>query len=569
MCGIAGIFDIASPVPRETIERFTDALAHRGPDGRGLHIDGGVALGHTRLAILDPRPEGNCPMEYVTPTGQRSWITFNGEVYNFLEIRHELENAGWRFKTRTDTEIIAAAWALWGKDCLTRFNGMWAFAIWTPEKQELVLSRDRFGVKPLYYYLDSHRLCFASEAKAFIKLDGFKPELDMAVAETAMKHSFAYEGGTDGYLLKGVRRLPAGHLLTMSGRGEIKVEKWWDTAAHIPQVPDTFEEQVDRFRDIFLDAVRIRMRSDVPVGSCLSGGIDSSSVVSCMSLLNERGALAERVPSDWRQTFVASFPGTVLDERAYAEEVIKATGTSPYIWNFDPSEGLDLIPDSVWSLEDVYSGLVVPVWALYREMRRAGTVVSLDGHGSDEMLMGYTWYLDWPVREVNQRLYNDFHFSLLPAILRNYDRCSMAHGIEVRMPFMDWRLVTYCFGLPALSKAGDSWTKRVLRAAMRGIVPDVVLDRRTKIGFNSPMIEWFNGGLANMMELLAKHPLWKESPFWNGPELASQVLTKSRAKAWTTADWGFSLETWTRMNLVLWHMMFVEGVKPRDVWGMA
>lgn len=560
---------MASAVPREIIGQFTEALAHRGPDGCGLHVDGGLALGHRRLAILDPRPEGNCPMEYVTPFGQRSWITFNGEVYNFVEIRRELEAAGWRFKTQTDTEVIAASWAYWGKECLTRFNGMWAFAIWTPEKQELVLSRDRFGVKPLYYYMDSHRLCFASEAKAFIKLDGFTPELDMAVAETAMKHGFAYEGSTDGYLFKGVRRLPAGHLLTMNGSGEIKVERWWDTAAHIPQVPDKFEEQVERFRDIFLDAVRIRMRSDVPVGSCLSGGIDSSSVVSCMSLLNQRGALAERVPSDWRQTFVASFPGTVLDERAYAEEVIKATGTRPYIWNFDPKEGLELIPDSVWSLEDVYSGLVVPVWALYREMRRAGTVVSLDGHGSDEMLMGYTWYLDWPVREVNQRLYNDFHFSLLPAILRNYDRCSMAHGIEVRMPFMDWRLVTYCFGLPALSKAGDSWTKRVLRSAMRGIVPEVVLDRRTKIGFNSPMIEWFNGGLANMVEILAKHPLWRESPFWNGPELANQVLARSRAKAWTTADWGLSLETWTRMNLVLWYIMFVEGVKPGDIRGMA
>jgi asparagine synthase (glutamine-hydrolysing) len=184
------------------------------------------------------------------------------------------------------------------------------------------------------------------------------------------------------------------------------------------------------------------------------------------------------------------------------------------------------------------------------------------------MLMVYGWYLDWPVREVNPRLFNDFHYTLLPSILRNYDRCSMAHGIEVRMPFMDYRLVTYCFGLPALSKAGGGFTKRVLRQAMRGIVPDSVLDRRHKIGFNSPMIEWFNGGLSDLAETLAQHPLWKENRFWNGAQLLELVRSKSRARSWTTADWGLSLEVWGCMNLVLWHMMFIDGV-PADQIGVS
>ena len=564
MCGIAGIFDTRGVVPLETIQRFTDALTHRGPDGRGIHIDRGVALGHRRLAILDPRPEGNCPMEYVTPQGRHIWITFNGEVYNFIEIRKDLELEGWHFKTNTDTEVIAASWGRWGAECLSRFNGMWAFAIWEPDTGELTLSRDRFGVKPLYFTTNSHRLAFASEAKAFLELSDFSPALDPEAAMVSLTQGYSYEGCTDRYLLKSVHRLPAGHFLRITTRGEITTQRWWDTASHIPQVPDTFEEQVEQFREIFLDAVRIRMRSDVPVGSCLSGGIDSSSVVSSMALLHSRGGLGERVPDDWRQTFVASFPGTALDERLYAEEVIRATGARPYIWNFDPDEAISLIPQSVWSLEDVYGGLTVPVWCIYREMRRAGTVVSLDGHGGDELLLGYGWYLDWLVRDANTKLYNDFHYSLLPAILRNYDRCSMAHGIEVRMPFMDWRLVTYCFGLPALSKAGGGFTKRVLRAAMRGIAPASILDRRTKIGFNSPMIEWFNGGLGQLLESLSHHPLWNEVAHTGGEHLSETALQKSRSKGWTTNDWGLSLDVWTRMNLIMWHSMFVERRSPSD-----
>jgi len=191
-------------------------------------------------------------------------------------------------------------------------------------------------------------------------------------------------------------------------------------------------------------------------------------------------------------------------------------------------------------------------------------VVSLDGHGADELLGGYAWYLDWPMAQANANLHRDFHATLLPAILRNFDRCSTAHGIEVRMPFMDWRLVTFAHALPAESKFGGGYTKRVLRDAMAGLMPDRVRLRRFKIGFNSPMVEWFNGGLAPLLTQVVNHPLWVDSPDWDGPKLREHFLAKCAARSWTMADWAETIHLWTRFNLVLWQLLFVEGKSPSD-----
>lgn len=585
MCGIAGLFQFKHSVDRGELGRFTDALAHRGPDGRGLLLDGQLGLGHRRLAILDLSRRGRGPMpfeasqsvafgprwrgkiaefradgcENAALTPYRYWITFNGEIYNFLELRRELAAMGHRFRTETDTEVVLAAYAQWGEACLPRFNGMWAFALWDRQERVLFLARDRFGIKPLYYLQTAERFAFASELKAFLALEGFRPALNGDIVPAVLENAYALEGTTADTLMAGVKRLPPGHTLRFAPDGAVQVRRWWETRDHFPAVPARYEDQVAQFRELFLDAVRIRQRSDVPLGTCLSGGVDSSAVASAMANLH-RGKAADlaRCPADWRQAFVADFPGTVLNERTYADEVVQSTGAQPHYWVFDQQEAVQHVVDSVWSMEDVYGGLATPVWCLYRELRRAGVIVSLDGHGADELLGGYAWYLDWPMAQANGNLYRDFHSTLLPAILRNFDRCSMAHGVEVRMPFMDWRLVTYAHALPVESKFGAGYTKRVLRDAMQGLMPDRVRLRRFKIGFNSPMVEWYNGGLAPLITKITNHPLWLDSPHWNGPALRDAVLAKSNARAWTMADWAETLRVWTRLNLVLWQLLFSE-----------
>ena len=559
MCGIAGILNFQQPINPVELDRFTDSLTHRGPDGRGTFIGGNLGLGHRRLAILDLSEAGKNPMPYGGENGKRYWITYNGEVYNFLELRQELKQLGHRFKTETDTEVVVAAYAEWGEDCLLRFNGMWAFAIWDAVEKKLFLARDRFGVKPLYYLTTGNRFAFASELKAFLELNDFSVALNEEVIPHIIQTNQAYEGTTDQTIMKNVLRLHGGHSLTLKSDGNYTLKKWWETLSHIPQIPSSYTEQVEQFRDLFLDAVKIRLRSDVAVGTCLSGGIDSSAVASGMAWNHRQGKNGlERCAGDWQQAFVATFPGTQLDERAYADDVIGHVGAQPHYWVFDNDQALSHIIDSVWAMEEVYLGIAVPAWCLYRQMRRKNVVVSLDGHGGDELLGGYTWYLDCPMNQVDQILYRDFHTTLLPSILRNFDRCSMAHGIEVRMPLMDWRLVTFAFGLPADCKIGAGYTKRVLRDAMQGIMPENVRRRRSKIGFNSPMIEWYNGGMAEMLRKIVNHRLWLESPFWDGHQLRDYVLEKTNAGAWTSSDWGVTLHIWSRVNIVLWQLLFVE-----------
>jgi len=562
VCGIVGIYDLRVPCDPVVLDRFTDSLIHRGPDGRGTHIDGGLGLGHRRLAILDLSAAGANPMSYGGADGKRYWITYNGEVYNFLELRSELETKGHRFRSQTDTEVVLAAYAEWGPACLTRFNGMWAFAIWDSQTRGLFLARDRFGVKPLYFHTGHGRVTFASEIKAFLALPDFTAAINPRIAGIVAHDSQSYEGTELDTLMAGVRRVPGGHYLTIAANGDMRLERWWDTALHLPQVPVRYEDQVDGFRELFLDAVRLRLRSDVPVGTCLSGGMDSSSVAAAMARVaqsNPGSVDHARAAGDWRRAFIASFPGTLIDETVHATEVAAHVGAQPHLWVFEPKEAVHHIVDTVWSMEEVYSGIAVPVWALYRELRRQGVVVSLDGHGGDELLGGYPWYLDWPVNQVNERLSHEFHVRLLPAILRNYDRCAMAHGIEVRMPFMDWRLVTYAMALPPASKIGAGYTKRVLRDAMKGFLPEGIRLRQQKIGFNSPMIEWFNGDFAPTIREIIAHPLWKESPYWDPKPFTETVVTKTEGKSWTADDFGLATRMWNPMNIVLWHMLFVEG----------
>lgn len=573
MCGIAGILDYTQPVDPPVLDRFTDALVHRGPDGRGIWIDGPIGLGHRRLAILDPSPLGACPMAYVAPDGEVLRLTFNGEIYNFLELRELLRAEGYRFRTDTDTEVVAAAWHRWGADAMHRFNGMWAFALWREQTRTLVLARDRFGVKPLYMLATGARVAFASELKAFRALPWYTPQLDTDAAALFFRDPAAYDGVSMGTALAGVHRLPAGHTLTLGADGSASLDAWWDADAHVPAVPTTYDAQVTAFRALFLDAVRVRMRSDVPIGTSLSGGLDSSAVACGMAAfaraadgdawgvaqLGDRAAdVFARCASDARRTFIATFPGEAVDERSWADLVVAHTGASPAYWTFRGGAALRDLPASVWALDDLSAVPAVPVYNIYRLMRAHGVVVTLDGHGGDELLAGYTWHRDVPRAELNALLRRDFATTHLPSILRNYDGCSMANGVEVRSPFMDWRLVQFTHALPAECKYDGTVSKRILRDALVGVLPEAIRTRSSKLGFESPLVAWANGGLGPVLLAATRTDAWRSAPaVAEAAGVAAIVEARTKARAWTADDRVALALAWRLLSYVLWCEQFV------------
>lgn len=591
MCGIAGFWNLdRDPVSETLLQRFTDTLAHRGPDGHGFHIDtdANLGLGHRRLAILDVTDTGRQPMSYA---GGRYWITYNGEIYNFLEVRHELLQHGYNFQSESDTEVIMAAYDKWGEECQLRFNGMWAFAIWDRRERKLFVSRDRFGVKPLLYVHDGKHFAFASEMKAFLALDWFPAEFDPEMVSAALTNHKLIEG-SERCLLRGLKRLPGGYCLTIEQGGMSTLRRWWSTLDHLPRVPDSYEEQVEQYRDLFLDACRIRMRSDVPIGTALSGGLDSSSIVCAMHHIRQAQPVGARLATDWQRAFVATYPGNVVDERAYADFVVQETGADAILCEITPAMYLENYESVLFQFEEIADIHLGP-WVVHKRQRESGVVVTIDGHGGDEALGGYPWHVtaaladavralggnraaqllgtlkglelfppdQFYVRSLHRalkktkqsilgsasarwlqcrpaefqspgyeqdrprlgsrdrlfrRLYADFHFTELPMNLRDFDRLSMAHGVEVRSPLMDWRLATYAFSLPSQAKVGGGYTKRILRDALKGILPEPVRLRTRKLGFPNMPEAWSSVQAKEFMRDSVASAEFQQSPIWDG-----------------------------------------------------
>ncbi|HJZ21422.1 MAG TPA: asparagine synthase (glutamine-hydrolyzing), partial [Bradyrhizobium sp.] len=386
MCGIAGIVDVSGkPVTSDEISGLTDLLAHRGPAGSAIWLsaDQTVALGHRRLAIIDPGPGGRQPMAYADG---RYVITYNGEIYNFLELRRELEARGAIFRTESDTEVILAAWQAWGEDMLLRFNGMWALAILDTRSNDLFLARDRFGIKPLLYAMTPQRLVFASEQRALLRSRLIATSVDTEVARRLLLDAFGIEG-SERTLCREIRRLQGGHSMWLRN-GRLDIRRWWRTVDHLPALPKTEAERVAHFGELFRDAVGLRMRSDVPIGTCLSGGFDSSAVI-CTMAAHESAGMGPRDSTAWRHAFVATFPGAMNDERPQAEEAAAYAGVQPTFLEIGEGEALPDIDRILDDTDDVYIGLASSIWLIYRELRRQNVPVSLDGHGADELMGAY------------------------------------------------------------------------------------------------------------------------------------------------------------------------------------
>jgi asparagine synthase (glutamine-hydrolysing) len=557
---------------------MTSAISHRGPDGEGRFVDREVGLGHRRLSIIDV--EGGAQ-----PIGNEDGslqIVFNGEIYNFVELRKELEGAGHTFKTRSDTEVIVHAYEQWGKGCVERFNGMFAFALWDSNKRELFLARDHLGVKPLYYVELGGRILFGSEIKALLQ-DRECPR-DVDVESLAELFTFRYVPSPKT-LFKGIRKLPAGHRMTLSSRG-IEVERFWGWT---PRLRESWNEAalIEEYCALLEDAVRLQLRSDVPLGLFLSSGVDSGALLAIMSRHSSRPV----------QAFTIGFEGgEKTNEVDDARSLARMFGADHYFMEVKPDDYLKYYENYLWDLEEPVGNETAAAFYFVSKSAREKVKVALAGQGADEPWAGYDRYLGaklstlysqipamvtgplaslvnripgrferlkrgvsslsepdmltrftkmysfysaemkqqlfkgpllaqivndaYRSREalrrlqsdvkhldpVTQMLYIDTRANLPDDLLMVGDKMSMANSLEVRVPFLDYRLVEFIESLPLKLKLNGLTGKYLHKKAMVKWLPKEVVYRKKK-GFANPVEDWFRTKMRPFVEecLLSPH----------------------------------------------------------------
>lgn len=381
MCGINGIVGLNDSVTDHDIRALNDLLVHRGPDAQGVFLskNHNLGLGHTRLSIVDLSSSADQPL---SDPINRYWISYNGEIYNFIELRQELETLGHKFVTNSDTEVVLTAYIQWGQKCQQKFNGMWAFAIWDDFSGTLFLSRDRFGVKPLYFSSNSQRFIFSSEQKVLRQFDSAIGNIDSNIAAAAIKNPAIVESQRCT-LYTGIERLRAGECAFFSVKSGLTVERWWDTYSQICDAPRTTDDEA---LSLLTSACELRTRTDVNICTSLSGGIDSSAVTWCLSEMEQ--AKRRNLTS-----FSASFSGSEKDEFHWAESLANKANVPINKVNIQFEDVNDVLMDSVHATEDLIGQPPVGQWYLYQAIRENGFKVSIEGHGGDELLGGYPSHL--------------------------------------------------------------------------------------------------------------------------------------------------------------------------------
>ncbi len=520
MCGISGI--VGESCSAERLNAMVEILRHRGPDDEGTWVSPGgkAGLGHDRLSIIDLSEAGHQPMP---DAGGRYWIVFNGEVYNYLELRREL--VGYPFKSQTDTEVVLAAYIKWGAACLDRFIGMFAFAIWDEQSQTLFAARDRLGVKPFYYHLGQNgELTFASEIKALFA-SGVPAEPDAVTWA-----SYLGRGLTDyseRTFWKGIQALRGGNALTWRD-GQLSIRRWYDLAERVRDFDERPEGVIEQeYEALMTDSVRLRFRSDVPVGINLSGGLDSSVL---LGLVHEVKGAENDIKAF---TFITGDPA--YDELVWARRMLARTRHPSVKCLVTAAEVPDLAQSIQAAQDEPYSGLPTLAYArLFEVAREQGIIVLLDGNGMDEQWAGYDYYAesshsdqngsfqaskslpfraDCLVREFgalaetfesphpfDDRLrnlqYRDAIFTKIPRAIRFNDRISMRVGCELRDPFLDHRLFELALRQPADRKIREGTHKWMLRKIAKRLAPDRVVGA-FKRPLQTPQREWLGGPLKD------------------------------------------------------------------------
>ncbi len=600
MCGITGFIGFDHGIETKFLVKMNNLIKHRGPDDEGYYViteDGksiilagddtvdyssGVqylpqenindylsdkikfALGHRRLSIVDLSSFGHQPMNI----DNNYWITYNGEIYNYIEIRQELENLGCKFISNSDTEVILMAYKIWGESCLNKFNGMFSFIIYNVIKNKVFIARDRFGIKPLYYYITDNGIFFASEIKQFTALSTWSPNLNHQKAYEFL--AYGISDHTDETLFSGVYQLKGGHYcvfdldkLQLKDK-KLSVQRWYDLVRD-EQVND-YEIACEKFKKLFYDSISKRLRADVAVGSCLSGGLDSSAIVSVMDKI-----LKERNAKNTLMTFSACSKYKAFDEKEFIDEVVAHCKVKPlYTYPeldilFQENEKIAWYQDEPFGSTSIYAQ-----WCVFKLAKSENVKVILDGQGADEQLSGYQGssfqiYLNellhngkitdyfkelrlfkkyyryqilpsiikslvsfFPLRvkvflskyfnknynhkwinpilnftttdpyigfnkkmdDVQHISYQQIMHTNLPILLHWEDRNSMAHSIESRVPFLDYRLVELLYKIPSSAKIKHGITKAILRDSLENILPNKIKNRLSKLGFVTPEVIW-------------------------------------------------------------------------------
>ena len=610
MCGIAGIYHCSSysPVEQLALKRMVNVIRHRGPDDEGYYINENIGLGHCRLAIIDLSEAGHQPMSNENGTIR---ISYNGEIYNYLELGQDLKSKGHIFRSKTDTEVIIHAYEEWGINCLQKFNGMFAFAIWDGNKKKLFVARDRLGIKPLYYYFDGKRFIFASEIKAILEDKSIERKPYYPAISQYLRYMYTVDDST---FFKGIKKLLPGYYLMLED-GHFSISQYWDLMFN-EDGGRSEDYYVEKLLDLLKDSVRIHLRSDVPLGSHLSGGLDSSLLVglaSCMlphPLKTFSGAFAE---------------GGVFDERKYIRMVAAKFQTDHYEIVPTAQDYADALPKMVWYMDEPTIGSAVICHYYLCKLASEQVKVVLGGQGGDELFGGYYRYLPAYLtrclgrffscklspleiartganflshisnigfrnmlqkirrrkgmlnvvtddfRELSQKpsfrersacirtdddpLNSMFYWDIkcyLPGLLHLEDRTSMAVSIESRVPFLDHRIVEFAAAIPPDIKLKELRLKHIEREVARKFLPQEIVDRKDKQGFYPPTPLWFKRELLPMIQDILFSLTFRERGIFDVPVLESKM------QDYITGKIDYSEQIWMMLNVELWHQQFID-----------
>jgi asparagine synthase (glutamine-hydrolysing) len=600
MCGISGIINKTGlPVELNEIKKINDIIYHRGPDDEGFYFHTCFAFGHRRLSIVDISSFGHQPMGYLG----KYKITYNGEIYNYIELRELLKNNGYTFSSETDTEVILAAYDYWGTECLGYFNGMWAFCVHNVSNNELFFARDRFGVKPLYYYEDTSFFKFGSEIKQLLNDEGSNKLNEAILLEYMLTKYDNHKSET--YFLN-IYSLQPSTFMIYDLKNHTKVVKRYYTLNADKNVKNlSFEELINSFKILLMDSIKLRLRSDVKVGTCLSGGLDSSAISSIASNFYRDQA---------NESFVginAVSTDNHNDESSFAKIVsdhcdINLVKVKPSFNDF-----VSKIDELIYTQEEPFgSPSMFMGYHVFEKAKELNCKVMLNGQGGDEVLLGYERYFSLSLK-INKPLsfittifaqaeksklskirifahFLYFKFSKirifylkkrsllkeefkntkyfyavkkncesfsdpislqkleitelqLPHLLRYEDRNSMRHSIETRLPFLDYRLVEFCVAIPLKFKLFDGWTKYILRKSLADTLPEEIIWRKNKLGFEAPT-SWISNFTDEMLVEVLKSNLLKHYC----------DLDKLKSNYHELGEW----DKWMYFNIARWEKVF-------------